>query len=96
MPGAEDAILRILNCAIDAGKRKDIKRLFADYIRDNVISIGADSPSPELEQKREVISRLLNLAPRGQQRAVLREVLQGIDAEIQSIKKGYEEDCVIR
>ena len=73
----------------------DIGRLFREYIwQHGVISIEG-SRSPDLEQKREVISRLLNLAPGGQLRAVLREVLKRVDAEIRTIKIEYEEDCVI-
>ena len=94
--GTEETVLKILGDAVAAGKRKDIGRLFREYIwQHGVISIEG-SRSPDLEQKREVISRLLNLAPGGQLRAVLREVLKRVDAEIQAIAKEYEEDRVIR
>ncbi len=94
-PGTEETVLKILGDAVAAGKRKDIGRLFREYIwQHGVISIEG-SRSPDLEQKREVISRLLNLAPGGQLRAVLREVLKRVDAEIRTIKIEYEEDCVI-
>lgn len=96
LPGAEDTLMTVLNCAIGAGKRKEIQKLFADYIREGVISIGAGGHSPELEQKRGVIARLLSLAPRGHQQAVLRDVLQRIDAEILDAKREYEEDFVTR
>lgn len=94
-PGTEETVLKILGDAVAAGKRKDIGRLFREYIWYGGISIEG-SRSPDLEQKREVISRLLNLAPGGQLRAVLREVLKRVYAEIQAIAKEYEEDCVIR
>ena len=94
-PGTEETVLKILGDAVAAGKRKDIGRLFSEYIWHGGISIEG-SRSPDLEQKREVISRLLNLAPGGQLRAVLREVLKRVDAEIRTIKIEYEEDCVIR
>ena len=96
LSGTEDTTLKILHCAIGAGKGKNVKRLFADYIRGGVTSIDAGGHSPELEQKREVIARLLSLAPRGQQRVVLRDVLQWIDAEILDAKRDYEEDSVTR
>lgn len=95
-PGTEETVLKILGDGVATGKRKDIKRLFREYVWHDGISI-LGGHSPDLEQKRKVISCLLDLAPRGILRAVLREVLQRFDAGIQIIKKGYdEEDCVIR
>lgn len=94
-PGTEGTILKILDDAIAAGKREDIRRLFGGYIRYDVITFMGDH-SPDLERKKEAISRLLSLAPRGSLRAVLREALQGVDAEIQSVKMEYEEDLVER
>ncbi len=94
-PGTEETILKILGDAVAAGKRKDIGRLFGEYILYGVVSI-IDGDSPELKRKREAISRLLSLAPPGNLRAALREVLHWVDAKIWAIKKDYEEDCVIR
>lgn len=94
-PGTEGTILKILGDAVATGKSKEVRRQFGEYIRYGVISI-IERHSPELKRKREAISRLLNLAPRGSLRATLREVLQGVDVEIQDIKKEYEEDRMIR
>ena len=94
-PGTEGTILKILGDAIAAGKRDDLRRLFGGYIRYDVITFMGGH-SPELERKKEAISRLLSFAPPGSLRAVLREALQGVDAEIQSVKMEYEEDLVER
>ncbi len=93
--GTESTIQKILDDAVAAGKRKDIERIFSKNTWHDVITIIEDR-SPELEQKREFISRLLNLVPRGTLRATLREVLVGIDKEMISIEKNYGEDYMIR
>lgn len=94
-PRTEETTLKILGDAIAVGKRDDLKRLFGEYIWSGGISFIGDH-SPVLERKKEAISRLLNLTPPGSLRAVLREALQGVDAEIQGIKKEYEEDLMER
>ena len=92
--GTEETTLKILAGAVAADKEKEIKGLFSNFVWFGGISSEGDH-SPELERKREVISRILNLAPQGRLRVTLREVLRRVDAMIQTIRKEHEGDWAI-
>ena len=92
--GTEETTLKILADAVAADKDKEIKGLFSNFVWFGGIS-SKGGHSPELERKREVISRILNLAPQGRLRVTLREVLRRVDTMIQTIKKEHEEDWAI-
>ena len=94
-PQTEETILKILDGAVAAGRKKDIRRMFWNYTWCDAFSF-AEGRSPELDHKREVIAHLLSLAPPGGLRATLREELDLIDGRVQTIKKEHEEDLVTR
>lgn len=92
----QGTVLHVLSAAIAAGKDQEVRDMFAEYIHSGVCTIDLTGYSPQLIQKKEFIAGLYELAPHGPLKAMLRDIMKEIEAEIQETMKETEDDKLRR